>query len=220
MMVDPSGHFPWLVLAIISGVLIAGGATLGGVSSAVTGGDVRDIFAGIGKGALNGLILSAGIALSIGGFSLGGSSIVGSYMLTYGVSISCNMIEVAFTQGKKSYYDGDGFWAGVNDVNNAMYTNSFSIITGKFSEESITLYGTRLFTKGWKSFKFFETVAYSAQYVKFSNAFFAELKPFWTQKANPVGLLFAYGMTTIQLINLLKSIFSIPDFENSRWILY
>ena len=171
MMVDPSGHFPWLVLAIISGVLIVGGATLGGVSAGVTGGDVGDIFADIGKGALNGLILSAGICLAVGGFSLGWSTIAGSHLLTYGVSISSNMLEVAVTQGKKSYYDGDGFWASVDDVNNAMFANSFSIVTGKFSEESITVYGTRLFTKGFKIFKFFETVAYSAQYVKFSNAF-------------------------------------------------
>ena len=220
MMVDPSGHFPWLVLAIISGVLIAGGATLGGVSAGVTGGDVGDIFAGIGKGALNGLILSAGICLAVGGFSLGWSTIAGSHLLTYGVSISSNMLEVAVTQGKKSYYDGDGFWASVNDVNNAMFANSFSIVTGKFSEESITVYGTRLFTKGFKTFKFFETVAYSAQYVKFSNAFLTELNPFWTQKANPIGLAIGYIVTAAQVNNLFKAIFSKPDFENSRWILY
>lgn len=101
-----------------------------------------------------------------------------------------------------------------------MFANSFSIVTGKFSEESITVYGTRLFTKGFNTFKFFETVAYSAQYVKFSNAFLTELNPFWTQKANPIGLVFAYGMTAFQVNNLLKAIFSKPDFENSKWILY
>ena len=221
MYYDPSGHVSILVgLLIFSAITIATCATLGGVSAGVTGGDVGDIFAGIGKGALNGLILSAGISLAVCGYSIGWATLAGCNLLTYGVSVSSNMLEVAFTQGKKSYYDGDGFWAGVNDVNNAMYANSFSIVTGKFSEESITVYGTRLFTKGFKTFKFFETVAYSAQYVKYSNAFLAELNPFWTQKANPIGLVIGYYIMTKQVINFLKAVFSKPDFENSKWNLY
>ena len=56
---------------------------------------------GIGKGALNGLILGGGISLAIGGFAIGGNTILGSIMATYGLSISANMLEVAITQGKK-----------------------------------------------------------------------------------------------------------------------
>ena len=46
-----------------------GGAIYGGVSAGMAGGDVGDVFAGIGKGALNGLIIGGGILLLIGGFA-------------------------------------------------------------------------------------------------------------------------------------------------------
>ena len=56
--------------------------------------------------------------------------------------------------------------------------------------------------------------------MKFSNAFLTELNPFWTQKANPIGPAIGYIVTAAQVNNLFKAIFSKPDFENSKWILY
>ena len=100
MYVDPSGHSALLIgLLIFTAVMTLEGAIYGGVSAAMAGGDVGDVFAGIGKGALNGLILGGGISLAIGGFAIGGTTILGSIMATYGLSISANMLEVAITQG-------------------------------------------------------------------------------------------------------------------------
>ena len=39
-------------------------------------------------------------------------------------------------------------------------------------------------------------------------------------KASPLGLAAGYGLTTWQYYNLIRSIVTTPDFENSRWILY
>lgn len=67
----------------------------------MAGGSVGEVFAGIGKGALNGLILGGGISLAIGGFAIGGTTVLGSIMANYGLAITANMLEVAVTQGKK-----------------------------------------------------------------------------------------------------------------------
>ena len=80
---DPSGHSALLIgLLIFIGAMTLGGAIYGGVSAGMAGGDVGDIFAGIGKEALNGLILGGGISLAIGGFAIGGTTILGSIMAT------------------------------------------------------------------------------------------------------------------------------------------
>ena len=76
----------------------------------MSGGGVGDVFAGIGKGALNGLIIGGGISLTIvGGLGFGVTSDLGSLMTTYGMSVVANMCEVGVLQAKKSQYDGDNF---------------------------------------------------------------------------------------------------------------
>ena len=216
--IDHDGHFPGLVLAIISGVLIACGATLGGVSAGMAGGDVGDVFAGIGKGALNGLILGGGISLAIGGFAIGGTTILGSIMTTYGLSISANMLEVAITQGKKSYYDGDSFWAGANDINSAMFANSGNILIGKPTLMSIPFYGTRMTSKIPTIFNVY--ASYQIDKLFDSTSFLASAKATLLGKASTLGLIAGYGLTALQYYNLIRAIVTTPDFENSPWILY
>lgn len=195
-----------------------GGAIYGGVSAGMAGGDVGDVFAGIGKGALNGLILGGGISLAIGGFAIGGTTILGSIMATYGLSISANMLEVAITQGKKSYYDGDSFWAGANDINNAMFANSGNILIGKPTLMSIPFYGTRMTSKIPTIFNVL--VSYDLDKFFGSTTFLASAKATLLGKASPLGLAAGYGLTAWQYYNLIRSIVTTPDFENSRWILY
>ena len=217
--VDPDGHSALLIgLLIFTGAMTLGGAIYGGVSAGMAGGDVGDVFAGIGKGALNGLILGAGISLAIGGFAIGGTTILGSIMATYGLSISSNMLEVAITQGKKSNYDGDSFWAGANDINNAMFANSGNILMGKPTLMSIPFYGTRITSKIPTIFNVL--VSYDLDNLFGSTTFLASAKATLLGKASPLGLAMGYGLTAWQYYNLIRAIVTTPDFENSRWILY
>lgn len=195
-----------------------GGAIYGGVSAGMASGDVGDVFAGIGKGTLNGLILGGGISLAIGGFAIGGTTILGSIMATYGLSISANMLEVAITQGKKSSYDGDNFWAGANDINNAMFANSGNILIGKPTLMSIPFYGTRMTSK--ISTIFNVLVSYDLDKFFGSTTFLASAKATLLRKASPLGLAAGYFLTAWQYYNLIRSIVTTSNFENSRWILY
>lgn len=195
-----------------------GGAIYGGVSAGMANGDVSDVFTGIGKGALNGLILGGGISLAIGGFAIGGTTLLESIMATYGLSISANMLEVAITQGKKSYYDGDSFWAGANDINNAMFANSGSILIGKSTLLSIPFYGTRMTSKIPTIFNVL--VSYDLDKLFDSTTFLASAKATLLGKASPLGFVAGYFLTAWQYCNLIRSVVTTPDFENSRWILY
>ena len=216
---DPSGHSALLIgLLIFTGAMTLGGAIYGGVSAGMAGGDVGDVLAGIGKGALNGLILGGGISLAIGGFAIGGTTILGSTMATYGLSISANMLEVAITQGKKSYHDGDNFWAGANDINNAMLANSGNILIGKPTLMSIPFYGTRMTSKIPAIFNVL--VSYDLDKFFGLTTFLASAKATMLGKASLLGLVAGYGLTVWQYYNLIRSIVTTPDFENSRWILY
>ncbi len=219
---DPSGHIaiPTLLIisAIITGVCVVGGAAMGGISAGMSGGDVGDVFAGIGKGALNGLIIGGGISLSIVGFGIGVTKILGSIMVTYGMSISANMVEVAFTQGKKSKFDGDSFWAGANDINNAMFANSGNILIGKPTLMSIPFYGTRMTSKIPTIFNVY--ASYQIDKLFDSTPFLASAKATLLGKASTLGLIAGYGLTALQYYNLIRAIVTTPDFENSPWILY
>ena len=138
-------------------------------------------------------------------------------MATYGLSISANMLEVAITQGKKSYYDGDNFWAGANDINNAMFANSGNILIGKPTLMSIPFYGTRITSKIPTIFN----VLVAHEFGKYYGLTFLESsKALLLSDASTLGLAAGYLLTAWQYYNLFRSIFTTPDFENSRWILY
>ncbi len=222
MYADPSGHIAistlLIISAIITGVCVVGGAAMGGVSAGMSGGDVGDVFAGIGKGALNGLIFGGGISLAVCGLGIGGTTIIGSIMTSYGLSISANMLEVAITQGKKSYYDGDSFWAGANDINRAMFANSGNILIGKPTLMSIPFYGTRMTSKIPTIFNVY--ASYELDKLFDSTPFLASAKATLLGKASTLGLIAGYGLTALQYYNLIRAIVTTPDFENSPWILY
>ncbi len=219
MYVDPTGHSALLMgLLIFTGAMTLGSAIYGGVSAGMAGGDAGDVFTGIGKGALNGLIFGGGISLAIGGFAIGGATTVGSIMVTYGLSISANMLEVAITQGKKSYYDGDSFWAGASDINNAMFANSGNILIGNPTLMSIPFYGTRITTKIPTVFNVL--VTYDVDRLFGPTTFLASAKTTLLGKANPLILSAGYLLTAGQYYSLIRSIVTTPDFETSKWILY
>ena len=219
MYADPSGRSALLIgLLIFTGGMTLGGAIYGGVSAGKVGGDVGDIFVGIGKGALNGLILGGSISLAIGGFAIGGTTVLGSIMANYGLSVSANMLEVAITQGKKSYYDGDSFWAGANDLNNAMFANAGNILIGKTNLISIPFYGTRMTSKLPTIFNVL--LNYRIDNIFGSTLFMASVKETLLGKASGLGLVSGYLLTFNQYAKLINTIFVRPDFENSGWILY
>lgn len=128
------------------------------------------------------------------------------------------MLEVAITQGKKSYYDGDSFWAGANDINNAMFANSGNILIGKPTLMSIPFYGTRMTSKIPTIFNVL--VSYDLDKLFGSITFLASAKATLLGKASLLGLAAGCGLTAWQYYNLIRSIVTTPDFENSRWILY
>ena len=129
------------------GSLIVAGGIIGGVSAGLSGGSVGDVFAGIGKGMLVGGLVGAAISLIVGGIVIGGTTVLGATMVTYGISVTANMCEVAVTQGKKSVNDGDGYWETIADKTNAMFANSGNILSGKVMLGSIPIYATRLSSK-------------------------------------------------------------------------
>lgn len=108
MFVDPDGYFPWLVLAIISGILIVGGSTLGGVSAYQSG---RDVGTGILEGAVAGAMIAGSMWLVVGSFYVpnGLSSNLGLMMFTYGANTFLSMIQVGATQIRFSNSQGDNW---------------------------------------------------------------------------------------------------------------
>ena len=54
----------------------------------------------------------------------------------------------------------------------------------------------------------------------FGITFLESTKATLLRKASPLGLHAGYLLTAWQYYNLFRSIFTTPDFENSRWILY
>ena len=217
---DPNGTSILLAIGILIGSLIVAGGIIGGVSAGLSGGSVGDVFAGIGKGMLVGGLVGAAISLIIGGFVVGGTSVIGSIMATYGISATANYIEVAVTQGKKSYSDGYSFWEGVNDVINSMFANTPRILSGRFAIGDMAIWGTKLFSKVLHLPNLLYDTYEFAQYVKAGKAFsFAFDGIFW-KTAGKFGLGFGYFMSGIQVFNMGKAIFTQPDFENSKWILY
>ena len=218
---DPSGHFPWLVFAIIAGILILGGGAIGGISAGMAGGSVGEVFAGIGKGTINGLVLSAGVLLTALGFYVGVTSIAGSALAFYGISVTANMLEVGVTQGKKSYYDGDDAWNTINDVNRSMFVNADTILGGELDLFSaFSLEGTRIipkvFTGGKAYFSYLKTSFTKHYHV----LFLPTMKKLLFAKSNPVFWFLGAGMTLVQVGKLMQAIFTTPNFEESDWILY
>ena len=216
---DPNGTSILLAIGILIGSLIVAGGIIGGVSAGLSGGSVGDVFAGIGKGMLIGGFVGAAISLIIGGFTVGGTSVIGSIMATYGISATANYIEVAVTQGKKSYSDGYSFWEGVNDVINSMFANTPRILTGRFAIGDMAIGGTKLFTKALHLPNLLYDTYEFSQYVKARRALsFAFDGIFWKQGG--VGMWFGYVMSAFSVFNMGKANFTQPDFENSNWILY
>ena len=218
---DGSGHFDISILmafAVLTAVTTISVAISGGVAAAKNGGDSNEIWSGIGKGALTGFVLGGSISLAIGGFIVGGTTILGSMMVTYGLSVASNLCEVSWVQAKKSLSDGDSLSAMRNDVNNAMFANLGNILIGKPTLMSIPFYGTRMTSKIPTIFNVL--VSYDLDKFFGSTTFLASAKATLLSKASPFGLAIGYVVTAVQYYHLIRAIVTTPDFENSRWILY
>ena len=83
---------------------------------------------------------------------------------------------------------------------------------------SIPFYGTRMTSKIPTIFNVL--VSYDLDKFFGSTTFLASAKATLLGKASPLGLAAGYGLTAWQYYNLIRSIVTTPDFENSRWILY
>ena len=223
MYVDRSGHFAISTFLLILGGITAGltltGATMGGISAGVSGGDVGDVFAGIGKGALNGFLLGGSISLIAGGFAVGGTTVLGSMMASYGISTLSNFIEVGITQGMKSAGEGLGFWNIANNINKSMFANSGAILTGQVPLIPIDIYGSRLATKG--TFLFNALINYDID--KFFGSkgipysLYASSALFSTASKFSLGL--SYGIAGFSVVMGIIRI-CMQDYDNSPWKLY
>ena len=83
---------------------------------------------------------------------------------------------------------------------------------------SIPFYGTRMTSKIPAIFNIL--VSYDLDKLFGSTTFLTSAKATLLGKASPLGLTAGYLLTALQYYNLFSSIFTTPDFENSRWILY
>ena len=220
MYTDPDGHFVINTLLLIAAGIIISGAIEGGVAAAMTGGNVGDVLTGVVKGAANGVVLSLGIGLTIGGICVGWNTRIGSIMTTYGISITANMLEVAITQSKKSFSNGKYSWNRKNDVTNAMFANIKRILLGRITDGTIGVQGTRIVTKFSVVKDFFDKVNLNAESWKYSIAFVDTFKTFWTEKAHVSSLFLSYGFAAYQVFKFLDAFFGEPNYNNDTWILY
>lgn len=92
------------------------------------------------------------------------------------------------------------------------------VLIGKPTLMSIPFYGTRMTSKIPTIFNVL--VSYDLDNLFGSTTFLASAKATLLSKASPLGFAAGYLLTAWQYYNLFRSIFTTPDFENSRWILY
>jgi len=221
MHTDPNGNFPWLIFAIIAAAIIVTGGIVGGVSAGIDGGSALEIIQGIGKGMAVTAVAVGGVALTIGGFLVSGGvvSTLGSTMVTYGVTITSNMIEIAVVQGKKSFSEGNSFWEGTNKVVNAMFANTPKVLIGHMSLDNVYMYGHKVLSKITLLSKFNDLFLEQLSVYGFKTAFQNTAKGFWSSK-NIGGLVVGGLLVGYNIYKLFESIFTAPDYEKSRWILY
>jgi hypothetical protein len=141
-------------------------------------------------------------------------------MVTYGLSVASNLCEVSWVQAKKSLSDGDSLSAMRNDVNNATFANLGRILVGRFGDQTVGIYGTRLFTKISTISKFCNQVYDASQLYKYSFAFSHVNKSFWTSKLKWPLVFIGYVPTMVQVYNLFNAIFGDSELESDKWILY
>ena len=218
--IDPNGTSLLVVALITAGILIFGGGAIGGISAAVNGGSSSEIWAGIGKGMLSGLIIFAGLALTVGSFYVSGGALgeIGAYMFSLGTGVFLGMFEVGVTQTKKSILDGDDFWESTNDVINSLYSNTLAVGIGKENFLGLNLYGGNVVDAIGLGAGLLNYVQYLNQGFKYSTAFSAGIKEFWSQKI-------AFGAVLLAIYSLYKSIRGVveaftSDPNESHWILY
>ena len=146
MYVDPSGKFPWLALLIISGILIVGGTTLGGISAHQNG---RDVSTGILEGAVAGLLIAGSIWLMVGSFYVpnGITSNLGLAMFTYGFSTFAGMFEAGVTQIRYSNSEGM-HWS--SNLTRSLAANALSVYLLKSITKSTPLFTQFAFHIGEK----------------------------------------------------------------------
>ena len=105
-----------------------------------------------------------------------------------------------------------------NDINNAMFANLDRILFGNILISSTRIFGTRIFSKIPTAYKV--STNYLVDNLLYSTSFVDSAKSTLLKDGNKVGLWIGRISTIIQVFNLIKSIISTPDFENSKWILY
>lgn len=216
MYTDPSGEFPLIALAIFTGIMIVAGGVFGGISAGESG---SSIIEGVGLGMLMGGLFAMSVAMIVGGFSIGGTTILGSMMASYGISVTANMLEILVLQSKKSCFDGDSFWSATDDVVNALGANMGRYLLGRIGDQSFGILGSRMVSKLSVLHKFTMTVAELNKLYSFQSAYRIASQSFW-KSSSPYGYVLAFAMSAWQVGNLASAIIVSKSYENSRWILY
>ena len=212
--IDPDGHFPWLVLAIISGVLIAGGATLGGVSAYQSG---RDVGTGILEGAFAGAMMAGSMWLMVGSFYVqkGLGSNLGLMMFTYGFNTMAGMTEAGATQIRYSISQGD-HWS--SNLTRSLAANAPSIYTTKAIPKMLP-FATQF------SWHIGEKFAYTIPGEGGVFYDYRTTKDAWGMFKNYLGktpTLFSYGFAAYGILRSLRgiynSIWGTPNYD--KWIVF
>ena len=193
---------------------------MGGISAGISGGSVGDIFAGIGKGMFVGAMVGIGGILAFGGIYYGKTSPLGVSISAYGANITANYLEVAFTQGKKSYFDGDDFWQSTNDVINAMYANTKKILLGRIGTNDSFLYGTRIISKIPMVGNIISSIYEYSQLYSWPRAIKEGIGTIFEPTVGIGGIVTSFLGVAYSVYRMGKAIFTTPDFENTGWILF
>lgn len=215
MYTDPSGEFPLIALAIFTGIMIVAGGVFGGISAGESG---SSIIEGVGLGMLMGGLFAMSVAMIVGGFSIGGTTILGSMMASYGISVTANMLEILVLQSKKSCFDGDSFWGATDDVVNALGANMGRYLLGRIGDQSFGILGSRMVSKFNLLYKYTMTVNEFSQYYTFGSAL-RQSSSFWTKTLSRTSVMIVYGFATYQVISMINSFFTEPTKVSDKWIL-
>ena len=213
-LVDPSGHFPWLALLIVTGVLIAGGATFGGITAYQSGGDVG---VGILEGAFAGLMLSGSIWLMVGSFYVpnGFTSNLGLAMFTYGFNTMAGMVEAGATQIRYSLKHRE---SGVSQLTKSLAANAPLIYTTKAISKTLPLatkFGLKIGEKYSYTIPGEGGVFHSYRSV---GEAWSVCKSYYTQKPTGLSYFAAAGVAILSMCRIYKAIWGTPNYED--WILF
>lgn len=209
---DEDGNIAIHTMIIICCIIMAATITTGGIVGGVSAGKCgENVCQGIVEGMIDGLYIGASIDLIFAGIftsGLGLLSVLGSSMVSNGVSMLSDFIEVGSLQYMKSKDEGLGFSKRINNCIRAMSANREYIHFDRtdlnpFIDKQIC--GKRLVSN----------ITLLASYC----AYFKNGMDFLAKKATGTGLFYSYISTGYEIYDSMKNIIK-RDYKNSKWEFY